>query len=101
VVFSPLTVGEVKEIAGIYLASIAANMEHYGRRLEVTPQALERIVELGYSSKYGARFLKRKIDDLVKIPVTHEWKEGESFKVTLDGSEVVVDTETLMAPLLM
>ncbi|MBE9532134.1 MAG: ATP-dependent Clp protease ATP-binding subunit, partial [Proteobacteria bacterium] len=101
VVFSPLTREEVKRIAGIYLASINVSMERYDKRLEVTPEALDRLVELGYSSKYGARFLKRKIDDLVKVPITQEWKEGESFKVTLDGVNIIIETESSMAPLLM
>jgi ATP-dependent Clp protease ATP-binding subunit ClpA len=101
VVFSPLTRAEVKEIAGIYLASIAANMERFDKCLEVTPEALERLVESGYSSKYGARFLKRKIDDLVKVPITEHWKDSETFKVTLDGSDIMVETESCLAPLLM
>lgn len=98
VVFSPLTMEEVKEIAGMYLASIAANMEGHDKHLEVTPEALDRLVELGYSPKYGARFLKRKIDDLVKVPVTHEWKSGDSFQVVLDGSDIKVELESTRKP---
>ena len=76
-------------------------MESYDKRLEVTPEALNKLVELGYSSKYGARFLKRKIDDLVKVPITQEWKLGDSFKVTLDGSDIMVEVGSVLAPLLM
>ncbi len=101
IVFSPLTKREVKEIADIYLRTINKHMSGYSKSLEVTPAALERIVEEGYSPKYGARFLKRKIDDLVKIPLTHMWKYGEVFTVTLDGSEIVVEPERPMEPVFM
>ncbi|MEE9542854.1 MAG: ATP-dependent Clp protease ATP-binding subunit [Thermodesulfobacteriota bacterium] len=101
VVFSPLTKDEVARIAIMYIKTITEHMEGYGKSLEVTPEALERIVDEGYSPKYGARFLKRKIDDLVKIPVTQMWKEGESFRVVLEASEIMVLTDNPMEPVFM
>ena len=38
-------------------------------------------MEIGFSLKYGARFLKRRIDERVKIPITLHWKEGRKFQV--------------------
>jgi ATP-dependent Clp protease ATP-binding subunit ClpA len=103
IVFSPLTKEEVKSIAGMYLQTISDHMLELSKTLEVTPGALEQIVEEGYSPKYGARFLKRKIDDLVKIPITQMWKDGEVFKVVLAGSEIIVVPDHTMdpSPLLM
>ena len=101
VVFSPLTKEEVKEIAEMYLQTIGKHMSSYSKSLEVSPAALERIVEEGYSPKYGARFLKRKIDDLIKIPITQMWKHAEVFSVVLEGSDIVVQPERPMEPVFM
>ncbi|MEE8575465.1 MAG: AAA family ATPase, partial [Thermodesulfobacteriota bacterium] len=93
VVFTPLTRAEVSEIADLYLDSIRQSMLAYGKTLYVTPPALDKIVEEGFDQKYGARFLKRKIDDLVKIPVTLKWKEGDIFRVEVSGGSLTVMVE--------
>ncbi len=86
IVFSPLTESEVREIALMYLERIKHDMAGYGKHLVVTEGAVDTLVKLGYHEKYGARFLKRVIDDKVKIPITLKWKETELFKVdTMDG----------------
>jgi ATP-dependent Clp protease ATP-binding subunit ClpA len=90
VVFSPLTEGEVKEIARRYLGAIEKNLATYGKSLEYTEAALETLAEMGFSLKYGARFLKRRIDERIKIPITLHWKEGAQFRVeALEGEPSV------------
>jgi ATP-dependent Clp protease ATP-binding subunit ClpA len=66
-------------------------MEQSGRTLHVSDDALEKIVEEGYSLAYGARFLKRLIDERVKLPVSQQWADGRAFAVTVspDGSIAV------------
>ncbi len=90
VIFSPLTHEQVKEIARLYLNKLKETLEKHGKSLEVTEKALDVIVEKGYSVKYGARFLKRKIDELVKIPITLHWHEGNHFKVKGARGEIEV-----------
>lgn len=86
VVFSPLTRQEVKGITLMYLDGIRRCMHEHDRDLEVTDEAVEVLVDTGYSLKYGARFLKRSIDEKVKIPITLHWKEGDLFRVdAMDG----------------
>jgi ATP-dependent Clp protease ATP-binding subunit ClpA len=86
VVFSPLTEEEVREIARRYLGAIQKNLATYGKSLEYTEAALKTLSEMGFSLKYGARFLKRRIDERIKIPITLHWKEGVQFRVeTLEG----------------
>jgi ATP-dependent Clp protease ATP-binding subunit ClpA len=91
VVFSPLTREEVREIAQLYIGKIRRQMEALGKTLEVSPEADEFIVEKGYSPAYGARFLKRTIDERIKLPLTGLWKEGDRFAVTLRDGDVVVE----------
>ena len=86
VVFSPLTQDEVKQIAHLYLGSMSRQMERQGHSLRITDAAVERIVELGFSTTYGARFLKRTIDEKIKLPITNLWKAFNGFVVdTVDG----------------
>jgi ATP-dependent Clp protease ATP-binding subunit ClpA len=88
VVFSPLTKDEVKRIASIYLEKINQQLQEHGKKVEVTDDALEFLVKAGFSEKYGARFLKRTIDEKVKIPLTIHWKEGSSFSVDMKDGEL-------------
>ncbi|PYT10376.1 MAG: hypothetical protein DMF60_00275, partial [Acidobacteria bacterium] len=81
VVFSPLTQDEVKQIAELYLGSIKRQMKRQGKELQVSESAVVYLVEKGFSPAYGARFLKRTIDELVKLPMTTRWKEANSFYV--------------------
>ena len=50
------------------------------------------IVSQGYSLAFGARFLKRFIDEHVKLPISQQWKEGSHFDVRTQGGELVVQT---------
>lgn len=93
VVFSPLTQDEVKQIARLYLAALSRQMERQGRRLRVTEPAIDRIVELGFSMAYGARFLKRTIDERVKLPITNLWNGFNGFVVDLVNGELEIRGE--------
>ncbi len=90
VLFSPLTHDEVREIARHYLAGLEATLLRSGKRLHVDEQALERLVAMGYNLQYGARFLKRMIDEQIKLPISEHWKEASSFDVRLDGERLSV-----------
>ena len=86
IVFTPLTEDEVKQIAQLYLGSLQRSMERQGKRVTITEDALNKLVEKGFSPAYGARFLKRTIDEQVKLPITNLWKAFTSFTVdVIDG----------------
>jgi ATP-dependent Clp protease ATP-binding subunit ClpA len=90
VIFSPLMMDEVKEIAKIYLGKMTRNMERQGKRVEITEEALDALTEKGFSPAYGARFLKRHIDQNVKLPITNAWKTATKFVVDAEDGEVIV-----------
>ena len=90
IVFSPLTMDEVKGIAKLYLAKIRRQMEMQGKLIEITDEAVDLITLKGYSPAYGARFLKRHIDQKIKLPLTNLWKTGTQFIVDAEGDEIVV-----------
>ncbi|MBA3441824.1 MAG: ATP-dependent Clp protease ATP-binding subunit, partial [Pyrinomonadaceae bacterium] len=74
IVFSPLTMDEVREIAQLYLNRLRQHMERQGKAVEVTERAIDLLTQKGFSPMYGARFLKRTIDEKVKLPITAMWK---------------------------
>ncbi|MBI3754730.1 MAG: ATP-dependent chaperone ClpB, partial [Deltaproteobacteria bacterium] len=91
IIFSPLTREEVKKVAMIYLNNIKRHMEENGKALEISDVALDVLVDTGYSPKYGARFLKRNIDEKIKVPITLQWKQSSRFSIEAIGDEIVVE----------
>jgi ATP-dependent Clp protease ATP-binding subunit ClpC len=90
VVFSPLTMDEVRQIAQIYLNKLRRQMEQQGKEVEVTERAVDLLTEKGFSPAYGARFLKRHIDERVKLPITTMWKGSSRFLVDAVEGEVKI-----------
>jgi ATP-dependent Clp protease ATP-binding subunit ClpA len=91
VLFTPLSHDEVGAIARIYLNQISARLSAQGKILEVRSEAFDRLVHDGYSLAYGARFLKRVIDDQVKLPISARWHEGSLFRVAVTGDHISVE----------
>ncbi len=90
VVFSPLAMDEVRDIAKIYLNKLKKHSEKQGKFIEITDAALDALTEKGFSNAYGARFLKRHIDEKVKLPITNLWKTASRFSVDAIDGEIVV-----------
>ncbi len=90
IVFAPLTMDEVRQIATIYLDKLRRQMERQGKSIDVSEAALNLLTENGYNTAYGARFLKRHIDEKVKLPITALWKTASNFSVDVENAETVV-----------
>ncbi|MBI1912090.1 MAG: ATP-dependent Clp protease ATP-binding subunit [Deltaproteobacteria bacterium] len=101
IVFTPLTRDEVKQLTNMYIERIREHMEGYGKHMVVTDNAIEKLVEKGYNQKYGARFLKRHVDEKVKVPITLKWKDGDFFKVDVGGGDIVVESSSVSEPALI
>jgi ATP-dependent Clp protease ATP-binding subunit ClpA len=90
IVFAPLTMDEVRQIAELYLNSLRRQMQRQGKDVSVSDAALNFLTEKGFNTKYGARFLKRHIDEKVKLPLTALWKSATNFAVEVEDDEIVV-----------
>jgi ATP-dependent Clp protease ATP-binding subunit ClpA len=100
VIFRPLSRDEVRAIAVQQIAKIDQSLARSGRTLVVTPEALESLVQDGYSLAYGARFLKRTIEDRIKLPISQHWSEGTVFTADVrDGHVEVEVTSPAAVPL--
>ena len=91
VLFQPLTLDDVRQIAVKYLDTVGTTLRHSNKTLVVEPEALDRLAQEGHSLAYGARFLKRAIDDRIKLPLSQHWREASAFRVSVRDEQVVVD----------
>ena len=91
VLFQPLTHDEVRAIALNYIEQVSETLKRWNKTVTIEPDALEKLVTDGYSLPYGARFLKRVIDDRIKLPLSQQWKEANSFRVTLRDDQIAVE----------
>jgi len=58
--------------------------------VDVTERAIDLVTEKGFSQKYGARFLKRHIDEKIKLPITNMWKVAPRFLVDVEDGEITI-----------
>jgi hypothetical protein len=40
---------------------------------------------------YGARFLKRTIEERIKLPISQQWTQGEAFTANVVNGQIVVE----------
>src|SRR5207247_7788485 len=94
VLFEPLAHDEVREIARHYLAGIEQTLAEAGKTIQIDAEALERLATQGYGLACGARFLKRVIDDRIKLPISTSWREISHFHVRIQDGEVTVGADS-------
>ncbi len=87
VIFHPLTRPQVRKIVSLQIEKLKQQLEQNGLLLDVTERALDAIAEQGYDPVYGARPLKRVIQQKVQNPLASELLRGESAP----GSTVRID----------
>ncbi len=87
IVFHQLNKEHMKNIASIMLASILKRTkEQTGITLEISPEATSLLIEKGYDEKYGARPLRRTIQNMLEDKLAEEILDG-SIK---GGEDVLV-----------
>ena len=101
VLFRPLSKDEVRQIAVQQIDRIHDALARSGKKLTVAPEALERIVQDGYSLAYGARFLKRVIEERLKLPISQRWTEGSQFVAEVRDGAVTVDVVPAPGPVVL
>ena len=97
VLFAPLTRDDVRQIARGYLTQLEHTMARAGKTMAIDDEAIELLASEGHSVAFGARFLKRVIDERIKLPITLHWNEGPQFHVSVAGQQIVVDAVSASA----
>jgi ATP-dependent Clp protease ATP-binding subunit ClpA len=76
----------VKKIVVKFMDQLRASLRERDIRINLTEAAIDLLAEQGYDSKMGARPLSRKIDELVKVPLSRQILFDR-----LRGCEITVD----------
>jgi len=81
VVFHPLTKEQIRQIVDIMLAGVVKQLKEKGIKLEVTEAAKDLLGEKGYDEVFGARPLRRVIQNMIEDRLSETVLKGD-FKFT-------------------
>ena len=86
VVFRPLTHDNIKQIVEIHVRELQKHIKDKGIVLDLTPDALDRLATLSTDPDYGARPVRRKVQELIEDPLSQgildeEFGEGDTIQI--------------------
>ena len=90
IIFRPLSREQIGQIVEIQLGRLRKLLADRKLSLELTPQARNQLADEGYDPVYGARPLKRVIQQRLQNPLAlkllqGEFREGDTVLVSVDG----------------
>jgi ATP-dependent Clp protease ATP-binding subunit ClpB len=94
VVFHPLGQAEIRRIVELQLGYLRERLAERDMALDVQPDALDQLAEVGYDAVYGARPLKRAIQQRIENPLAEsilrgEFQPGGTVTVAVDDGKIV------------
>ena len=95
ITFDQLELDAILKIIGIELKGLYKRMDDLGITLEITEEAQKFIAEKGYDMQFGARPLRRAIqqhleDGISEMLVEDEAKEGDTILAELKDDKIVI-----------
>ena len=102
IVFHALTKEDVRKIVDLMLATVSKQLAEKEIKLEVTDAAKDFLGEKGYDEVFGARPLRRVIQDMVEDKLSDDllrskFRAGDTVIVDLEGEEIVLHTAAVGA----
>lgn len=99
VVFHPLAREQIRGIADIQLALLHQRLSERELGLVLSDEALEKIADAGFDPVYGARPLKRAIQQLIENPLAQDvlsgkFLPGDTINAHMDGDTIVFSAES-------
>lgn len=96
ITFDQLELDAILKIIGIELKGLYKRMDDLGITLEITEEAQKFIAEKGYDKQFGARPLRRSIqqhleDGISEMLVEDEIKEGDTILAELKDDKIVIE----------
>ena len=98
VMYKPLTKDDVSKIADLQLAGLSKRLADRSLSTEVTAQAKQFIIDSSYDPLFGARPMKRFIQDNVETLIARTMLEndlsmGDTLRVDLKNGELAVEIQ--------
>ena len=75
-VFHPLNYEQLSQIAKLFISNLNKRLLSRGANLKVTESALKYLIDKGYDSEYGARPLRRLIEQEIEDKIAEQILEG-------------------------
>jgi len=102
VVFHSLTKEQIRQIVDLMLTSVTQQLSEKDIKLEVTDAAKDFLGEKGYDEVFGARPLRRVIQDMIEDKLSEDllrgkFQSGDTVVVDLEGEEIVVHSSPVGA----
>ena len=99
VVFHPLLAEQIKNIASIQIAALTKRLEERDITMTLSDEALSFVAAAGFDPIFGARPLKRSIQQEIENPLAHkllanEFLAGDQILVELSEGELSFTTKT-------
>jgi ATP-dependent Clp protease ATP-binding subunit ClpA len=91
IVYKPLTTDQTEQVVELLLADLRHRLQEQDIELVVQPAVVKKIAELGYDPEFGARPLRRVIQDKVENLVAKKLLAGEIKR----GDRVEIKPEEL------
>jgi len=76
VIFNSLTKENTKDVFNIEFSKVEKRLDSMEIKVEISEKAKDYMVSVGYSKKYGARPMIRKIQKLIETPLASEFLSG-------------------------
>ena len=77
IVFHHLTVEDLKEVIDIELAKVRERLSERGLKLDLTEESKKFLIKKGSDTDFGARPLRRALENYIEDPVSEELLKGE------------------------
>jgi ATP-dependent Clp protease ATP-binding subunit ClpC len=99
IVFRSLNKEDITQIVQLELDKVAARLQDHAVKLTATPEALEKLADLGFDPDMGARPLRRIIQQKVEDPLSDallsgDFHDGDELLVELVENEVVLKRQS-------
>ncbi|KYH34738.1 chaperone protein ClpB [Clostridium tepidiprofundi DSM 19306] len=91
IMFKTLNINEIERIIDIFIDDIRARLKDKNITLKITDRAKELMAKEGYDPIYGARPLKRYIENTLETALARKIIKGEIYEGSAVGVDVVND----------
>ena len=101
-VFHALTKEHIRSIVDLMLGMVNKQLAERNMKIEVTDAAKDFLGEKGYDEVFGARPLRRVIQEMVEDKLSDSllrghFREGDTIVVDLEGTEIVLHPHAVAA----
>ena len=98
VVFHPLSAEDLQRIVTIMMKDLETRLHERGLSLALSPEALQELAAVGFDQEFGARPLRRAIQNKIEDPLADallagRYQPGDTVQIILDDGKNFVFTK--------